>query len=50
MSLLVKNKQPGRLEWYSDELLRMATELADRLLPAFNTTSGLPHSRVLLIF
>ncbi|KAI1715825.1 glycosyl hydrolase family 47 domain-containing protein [Ditylenchus destructor] len=46
MSLLVRNKVPGRLSWYSDELLKMAAELADRLLPAFNTTSGIPHSRV----
>lgn len=46
LSILVKDKIPGKLEWYSDELLKMASELADRLLPAFNTTSGVPHSRV----
>lgn len=48
MSLLVKQKtDSSRFLWYSDQLLRMATDLADRLLPAFNTTSGVPHSRVL---
>jgi mannosidase alpha-like ER degradation enhancer 3 len=50
ISKLVKEKIPGRLGWYDDQLLRMATELADRLLPAFNTTSGVPHSRINLKF
>lgn len=27
-------------------LERMATDVADRLLPAFNTTSGVPHTLV----
>nr|CAD2206147.1 unnamed protein product [Meloidogyne enterolobii] len=47
MSLLVKQrKDRQRMEWYSDQLLKMATDLADRLLPAFNSTSGVPYSRV----
>ncbi|KAI6192394.1 Edem3 protein [Aphelenchoides bicaudatus] len=50
ISKLVKEKIPGRLGWYDDQLLRMATDLADRLLPAFNTTSGIPHSRINLKF
>lgn len=35
-----------RMQWYQDELLHMATELGHRLLPAFNTTSGLPYPKV----
>ncbi|CAF4579726.1 unnamed protein product [Rotaria sp. Silwood1] len=37
---------PSRLSWYRDELLILAHDLALRLLPAFNTTSGLPLPRV----
>lgn len=32
--------------WYRDELLHMAKDLGLRLLPAFNTSSGLPYPRV----
>lgn len=39
-----------RMQWYRDELLHMAKELGHRLLPAFNTTSGLPYPKVFLIF
>ncbi|XP_062411063.1 ER degradation-enhancing alpha-mannosidase-like protein 3 isoform X1 [Sardina pilchardus] len=35
-----------RMQWYRDELLFMAKDLGQRLLPAFNTTSGLPYPRV----
>ncbi|KAG7223889.1 hypothetical protein INR49_015145 [Caranx melampygus] len=35
-----------RMQWYQDELLHMAKELGHRLLPAFNTTSGLPYPKV----
>lgn len=35
-----------RMPWYRDELLHMARELGHRLLPAFNTTSGLPYPKV----
>ncbi|XP_034047764.1 ER degradation-enhancing alpha-mannosidase-like protein 3 [Thalassophryne amazonica] len=35
-----------RMQWYRDELLYMAKELGHRLLPAFNTTSGLPYPKV----
>lgn len=35
-----------RMQWYRDELLLMAKELGHRLLPAFNTTSGLPYPKV----
>lgn len=41
-------KQRGeRMLWYRDELLHMAKDLGRRLLPAFNTTSGLPYPRVI---
>lgn len=41
-------KQQGeRMQWYRDELLHMAKDLGYRLLPAFNTTSGLPYPRVI---
>lgn len=41
----------GVLGWYRGELLTMARDLATRLLPAFNTTTGIPHAKVLsLIF
>ncbi|XP_067398268.1 ER degradation-enhancing alpha-mannosidase-like protein 3 [Emydura macquarii macquarii] len=38
--------QGMRLQWYKDELLHLARDLGYRLLPAFNTTSGLPYPRV----
>lgn len=46
MVKLVQSKDEKRLRWYKDDLLQMAAELADKLLPAFNTTSGIPYSRV----
>ncbi|MEQ2160886.1 hypothetical protein GOODEAATRI_004088 [Goodea atripinnis] len=33
------------MQWYRDELLHMAVELGHRLLPAFNTSSGLPYPK-----
>ncbi|GMR31177.1 hypothetical protein PMAYCL1PPCAC_01372 [Pristionchus mayeri] len=47
MSELLRGQQPQRLKWYTDrQLLKMAVDLGDRLLPAFNTSSGLPYSRI----
>lgn len=46
MARLLKSHDPNRLVWYDQQLLDMATEVGDRLLPAFNTTSGLPYPRV----
>ncbi|XP_055897620.1 ER degradation-enhancing alpha-mannosidase-like protein 3 isoform X3 [Biomphalaria glabrata] len=40
-----KKKKMAML-WYQDELLTMAKEVGDRLLPAFNTTTGIPFPRV----
>eukprot|EP00118_Oscarella_pearsei_P013367 m.106185 g.106185 ORF g.106185 m.106185 type:complete len:338 (+) comp37256_c0_seq3:249-1262(+) len=34
------------LHWYKGELLELAEEVGRRLLPAFNTTTGIPHARV----
>lgn len=36
----------GRLDWYRGDLLLMAKELGYRLLPAFNTSTGVPHPRI----
>jgi hypothetical protein len=41
MAIMLK-KRGERMLWYQDELLHMAKELGHRLLPAFNTSSGLP--------
>lgn len=34
------------LEWYKDQLLVMAHDLGKRLLPAFNTSTGIPHGKI----
>ncbi|KAL9924688.1 LOW QUALITY PROTEIN: ER degradation-enhancing alpha-mannosidase-like protein 3 [Glossina fuscipes] len=34
------------MPWYRGELLEMARDLGYRLLPAFNTTTGIPHARI----
>ncbi|XP_059157646.1 ER degradation-enhancing alpha-mannosidase-like protein 3 [Physella acuta] len=39
-------KKKLAMMWYQDELLTMAKEVGDRLLPAFNTTTGIPYPRV----
>uniref|UniRef100_A0A3B4BJU1 alpha-1,2-Mannosidase n=1 Tax=Periophthalmus magnuspinnatus TaxID=409849 RepID=A0A3B4BJU1_9GOBI len=39
-------QQGERMQWYRDELLHMAKDLGHRLLPAFNTTSGLPYPKI----
>uniref|UniRef100_A0A1I7SG84 alpha-1,2-Mannosidase n=1 Tax=Bursaphelenchus xylophilus TaxID=6326 RepID=A0A1I7SG84_BURXY len=46
MAKLIQDKHPQRMPWYSDQLLNMAVDLADRLLPAFNSTSGVPYSKI----
>ncbi len=35
-----------RMAWYQGELLNMALDVGYRLLPAFNSSTGLPHPRV----
>ncbi|XP_044253364.1 ER degradation-enhancing alpha-mannosidase-like protein 3 [Tribolium madens] len=39
-------QRDGIMAWYKGELLNMAKDVGYRLLPAFNTTTGIPHSRV----
>lgn len=34
------------MKWYKGELLDLAKDLGYRLLPAFNTTTGIPYGRV----
>lgn len=41
--------QPFYLPWYRGELLDLARDLGNRLLPAFSTRTGLPYARVLSI-
>ncbi|XP_055308120.1 ER degradation-enhancing alpha-mannosidase-like protein 3 isoform X2 [Sitodiplosis mosellana] len=43
-----KNEQgeDAHMKWYRGQLLEMAKELGYRLLPAFNTTTGIPHARI----
>jgi mannosidase alpha-like ER degradation enhancer 1 len=38
--------QPFHLPWYRGELLTMAHDLGQRLLPAFSTPTGLPYARI----
>lgn len=45
--LLASNPaQSFYLPWYHDELLYMARDLGERLLPAFKTQTGIPFARV----
>lgn len=46
LAKLLQSQESDRLLWYNDQLLQMARDLADRLLPAFNTTTGVPYSRI----
>lgn len=34
------------ITWYKDELLTLATDLGERLLPAFQSSTGIPHPRI----
>lgn len=46
-SVAIMLKEKGEhMQWYNGELLHMAKDLGYKLLPAFNTTSGLPYPRV----
>ena len=45
--LLASEKKYGfYLNWYNNELLELAHDLADRLMPAFDTPQGIPFPRV----
>ena len=41
-----KPNQAFYLPWYNGELLSLAHDLGKRLLPAFNTQTGIPYARV----
>ena len=43
---LIKSKHPDYLQHYNGELLALAKDCATRLLPAFNTSTGIPYPRV----
>ncbi|XP_065067856.1 ER degradation-enhancing alpha-mannosidase-like protein 3 [Rhopilema esculentum] len=49
VSATLKLEDKG-MQWYNGELLDMAVDIADRLLVAFNTTTGIPYSRVNLLY
>ena len=49
LATLLKKKRKGLL-WYHDELLEKAKDLGYRLLPSFNTTTGVPFPRVICFF
>lgn len=40
------NNSNNHMSWYNDELLWMADEVGRRLLPAFDTQTGIPHPRI----
>jgi ER degradation enhancer, mannosidase alpha-like 1 len=44
-----KQGQRFYLHWYKGELLEMAHDLGRRLLPAFETPTGIPYARVLSV-
>lgn len=41
----LKKKMIG-MSWYEGELLKLAADIGNRLLPAFNTSTGMPYPRV----
>lgn len=51
LALVVKEKQQangGYLQWYNSQLLDMAKDIGFRLLPAFESATGIPHPRVII--
>ncbi|KPI96086.1 ER degradation-enhancing alpha-mannosidase-like 3 [Papilio xuthus] len=45
LATALRNEVPI-LRWYDGQLLALAEDLGRRLLPAFNTSTGIPHGRV----
>ncbi|VDL56293.1 unnamed protein product [Hymenolepis diminuta] len=45
-ALALMENNSNRMKWYNNELLNMSVELGNRLLPAFNTSTGLPFSHI----
>ena len=46
----IRDRWKEHLQWYKNELLLLAQDLGYRLLPAFNTSTGIPHPRVNCFF
>ncbi|TNN07273.1 ER degradation-enhancing alpha-mannosidase-like protein [Schistosoma japonicum] len=44
--LSVKQNNNSRMGWYKNELLQMAVDVGSRLLPAFDTPTGIPYPRI----
>lgn len=45
--ILASDERLGhKLDWYRGQLLTLAKDLGERLLPAFNTPTGLPFARI----
>jgi len=43
-------KKNGNMQWYEGELLNKTTEIADKLLLAFNTSTGIPYPKVSFLY
>lgn len=46
LAIYVQENFKPTLSWYKGELLALAKDIGYRLLPAFNTSTGIPHPRV----
>ncbi|KAL5034787.1 hypothetical protein RTP6_002580 [Batrachochytrium dendrobatidis] len=44
--LATDSKYGFKINWYHNQLLDLATDLGDRLIPTFKTPTGIPYSRV----
>ncbi|CAH8524279.1 unnamed protein product [Schistosoma bovis] len=42
----IKQNNDSRMDWYTNELLQMAVDIGNRLLPAFDTPTGIPYPRI----
>ena len=49
-AVALRDKGHHQLAWYTDQLLEKAEEVGQRLLPAFNTTTGLPYPKVCILY
>ena len=48
--MAVAFKESGKaMQWYKDDLLPKAIDIADRLLAAFNTSTGIPYPKVKMV-
>jgi len=49
-SMAIALKKNGNMQWYEGELLNKTTEIADKLLLAFNTSTGIPYPKVSFLY